>query len=140
MSITHPTATIGPARIRPMPLLGHWLAGWAVCTSIMAVGPLAMTMDATLVVHAAAAPAVFGGLSWRYFMRYGDTTPLQTAALFAALVAIVDFVLVAVIIMRSLEMFASPLGTWIPFSLIFASTFTAGVAAQRMKKCLTIGG
>jgi hypothetical protein len=34
----------------------------------------------------------------------------------------VDFFLVALIIKRSLVMFASPPGTWIPFTLISAST------------------
>jgi hypothetical protein len=42
------------------------------------------------------------------------------------LVVVVDFFLVALVINRSLAMFASPLGTWIPFALIFASTWIAG--------------
>ncbi|MGE5828923.1 MAG: hypothetical protein ACM30G_11265 [Micromonosporaceae bacterium] len=32
---------------------------------------------------------------------------------------IVDFALVAMVILRTLEVFASPLGTWILFALIF---------------------
>jgi hypothetical protein len=42
-------------------------------------------------------------------------------------VILVDFFLVALVINRSLEMFASPLGTWIPFALIFASTYLTGM-------------
>jgi hypothetical protein len=38
---------------------------------------------------------------------------------------------VALLINRSLEMFASLLGTWIPFALIFASTYLTGLIVQR---------
>lgn len=53
---------------------------------------------------------------------------LPTALVFTGFVAIVDFFLVAMVILGSLEMFASPLGTWIPFMLIFLSTWLTGHA------------
>ncbi len=130
MTITHPAGTIPAQSTTVWPFLRHWFAGWAVCTAIMAIGPAFMSMDATLVVHAAAAPVVFGALSWRYFSRYDEPAPIVAAAGFVGLVVAVDFVLVAVVIMRSLEMFASPLGTWIPFGLIFVATYLAGTAAR----------
>jgi len=40
---------------------------------------------------------------------------------------VVDFFVVALLIMGSLEMFGSALGTWIPFALIFASTYLTGL-------------
>jgi hypothetical protein len=55
------------------------------------------------------------------------STPLQTATLFVSFVIAMDFVVVALFINRNLEMFASLLGTWIPFALIFTSTFVTGV-------------
>ena len=39
--------------------------------------------------------------------------------------------LVALVIIQSLAMFASVLGTWIPFALIFASTYLTGWYLQR---------
>jgi hypothetical protein len=39
---------------------------------------------------------------------------------------IVDFIVVGLAINRSLEMFSSLLGTWIPFAMIFASTWLTG--------------
>ena len=45
-----------------------------------------------------------------------------------------DFFVVALIINRGLEMFASLLGTWIPFALIFTSTYLTGVAVEKMAK------
>jgi hypothetical protein len=45
-----------------------------------------------------------------------------------------DFFLVAMVINRSFEMFTSPLGTWIPFVLIFASTYLTGLLTLNMKR------
>jgi hypothetical protein len=41
-----------------------------------------------------------------------------------------DFFIVAMLINRNFEMFASLLGTWIPFALIFVSTFLTGLRVQ----------
>jgi hypothetical protein len=43
----------------------------------------------------------------------------------------VDFFVVALLINRSMNMFASLLGTWIPFALIFISTFVTGLYALK---------
>jgi hypothetical protein len=51
---------------------------------------------------------------------------MQTAIIFVGFVISVDFFLVALLINKSLEMFASLLGTWIPFVLIFTSTYLTG--------------
>ena len=58
---------------------------------------------------------------------YNNTTPLQTAIIFLLFVVLVDFFIVALLINRSLEMFTSLLGTWIPFGLIFLSTSITGL-------------
>jgi hypothetical protein len=43
-----------------------------------------------------------------------------------------DFFIVAMLINKSFEMFTSLLGTWIPFALIFISTYLTGnVIVQR---------
>ena len=52
-------------------------------------------------------------------------------SVFTGFVMVVDFLLVGLVILRSLEMFASPLGTWIPFGLIFASSWLTGVVVTR---------
>lgn len=41
---------------------------------------------------------------------------------------------VALFINRSLEMFTSLLGTWLPFALIFAATYLAGLIIQRNRE------
>jgi hypothetical protein len=112
-------------------VLLHALAGWAYCGMLIGVGRRFLSMDATLVVHAVGAPIGFALLSLLYFKRFACTTPLQTAIAFLAVVVAMDAFLVAPVFERSYAMFASPLGTWIPFALIFAATYFTGMAVTR---------
>jgi hypothetical protein len=107
-------------------LLAHAFIGWAFCTATMLIGMATMSIDNALIVHAAAAPVIFTLISIVYFKRFNYTSPLSTALVFVSFVILVDFFLIALVINRSLEMFASPLGTWIPFALIFSSTYVTG--------------
>lgn len=102
------------------------LVGWAICGAIMAIGMQLMSLDMALLVHAIGAPLVFATLSWLYFTRFHYTTPLQTAIAFVTVVVLMDFFVVSLIINRNLEMFASIMGTWLVFALIFISTYLTG--------------
>jgi hypothetical protein len=112
-------------------LLSHAFVGWLLCDLSMVVGMAVASLETALVVHAIGAPIFFAAVSWSYFKRFAYTTPLQTAIAFVSFVIVVDFFLVALVIERSLEMFTSPLGTWIPFVLIFGSTYLTGREVQR---------
>jgi len=93
-----------------------------------------MSLERALIVHAIGAPISFTTISLFYFNKFNYTTPLQTALIFVSFVIVVDFFVVALIINRSLEMFASLLGTWIPFALIFTSTYVTGLLTVRTSK------
>lgn len=99
----------------------------------MGIGMSLMTIDKALIVHAVAAPVYFSLLSLVYFKRLRYTGPLKTALLFLGFVIFMDFFLVALIINRSLDMFRSPLGTWIPFLLIFGATWVTGKLVVRRR-------
>ncbi len=100
--------------------------GWTICGAIMFIGTAVTTEFIALLIHAVATPVVFAVVSSFYFKKYDLTTPLETAALFVAFVVLLDFVLVALLINKSLAMFGNVLGTWIPFVLIFISTYYTG--------------
>lgn len=85
-----------------------------------------MTIENALIVHAVGAPIFFTIVSLSYFRRFSYTTPLQTAILFVGFVILMDLFVVALLVLRNFEMFTSVLGTWIPFSLIFISTYLTG--------------
>ena len=84
------------------------------------------TLQAALIIHAIGAPIYFTVVSYVYFSRFNYTRPLTTALVSVGFVMIVDFLVVALLINRSLAMFGSLLGTWIPFALIFVSTLVTG--------------
>ena len=107
------------------------LLGWALCGAIMFVGMSLMTLETTLIVHAIGAPIIFSFLSLLYFRRFQFSSPMQTAIAFLLIVVLMDFFVVALIINKSFEMFQSPLGTWIPFALIFISTYLTGVIVDK---------
>jgi hypothetical protein len=52
-------------------------------------------------------------------------------------VILVDFFLVALLINQNLEMFNSLLGTWIPFTLILASTYATGLVVTQKPRLAT---
>ncbi len=112
-------------------LLAHAFIGWVLCAATMGIGMSVTSLENALVVHAIAAPIFFTIVSLVYFRKFNFTTPLQTAVIFTAFVITMDFFVVAILINRSFEMFASMLGTWIPFALIFTSTFLTGLLTSK---------
>ncbi len=115
----------------PAVIVGFAFVGWALCAAAIAIGFAVTTQTVALIVHAIMAPVVFAGLSWVYFTRFAYTTPPVTAALFLAIVAALDLVGVAALLLRSFARVGSVLGTWLPFVLIFAATWTTGIAVGR---------
>jgi hypothetical protein len=117
---------------KPVIILAHGLVGWAICGAIMWIGMAVTSMENTLIIHAIGAPIVFWAVSSVYFKAFNYTSPLRTAIVFVSVVVFMDVFLVALLIERSFEMFASLLGTWIPWALIFASTYLTGSATKRV--------
>jgi hypothetical protein len=109
----------------------HAFAGWALCGSTMFIGRAVTSIQNTLVAHAIAAPAIFSVLSVIYFKRFNYTSPLQTAMIFVSFIVLMDASLVAPVFEGSYEMFRNALGTWIPFALIFASTYLTGYVLRK---------
>jgi hypothetical protein len=121
---------------RILPIVGLALIGWALCFTTIGIGMATTTQNNALVIHAVAAPIYFVGLSLIYFRRFNYTPPLETALAFVGIVIAMDFFVAAMLILRSFVMFYSPLGTWIPFGLIFASTWLTGLFVDRSSRKL----
>jgi hypothetical protein len=112
-------------------VLIHAFVGWALCAATIGIGLAITSVDNALIAHAIGAPIFFMIVSLLYFKKFNYTTPLQTAMVFVGFAICLDFFVVALLINKSLAMFASLLGTWIPFVLIFVSTYLTGVCAGR---------
>jgi hypothetical protein len=107
-------------------IVAHALAVWMLCGALMFTGMSLLPLDYALVIHAIGAPIIAGLVAWVYFKQFHYTTPLVTACLFVGIVILMDFFVVALVIERSFAMFASLIGTWLPFVLIFMTTYLAG--------------
>jgi tetrahydromethanopterin S-methyltransferase subunit C len=115
-------------------LLAHAFVGWMLCAATMGIGMAVTSLDNALTVHAIAAPIFFAGVSLVYFGKFNYTSPMQTAVVFIAFVIAMDFFVVAMLINHNFEMFTSLIGTWLPFALIFTSTYLTGVlTVNRLK-------
>jgi len=119
-------------------VLVHAFVGWALCAATMGMGMATTSIENALIIHAIGAPIFFTIVSLIYFKKFNYTTPLQTGVIFVGFVIVVDFFVVALLINRSLEMFASLLGTWIPFALIFISTYVTGLYSVRSPQHKTV--
>jgi hypothetical protein len=105
--------------------------GWALCAATMGLGMAFASQQNALIIHAILAPIYFAALSLIYFRRFNYSMPLATAVVWVTFVMTMDFFVVAVLVLRSLEMFTSILGTWIPFALIFLSVYLTGWITTR---------
>ena len=123
---------------KPMIILALALIGWALCGAIIWIGMAVTSMQNTLIIHAIGAPIIFGAIASIYFRAFNYTTPLQTAIVFVSVVVFMDVFVVAILIEKSFEMFASLLGTWIPWALIFASTYLTGLFATKRAETTTV--
>ena len=119
-------------------LLVQGLIGWALCGSIIGIGRNITTMENTLIIHAVGVALIFSMISWIYFRYFNFTTPLQTAAVFVIFAVLMDLFVIATFVEKSYAMFASVLGTWIPFALIFLSTYLVGWIVNRSNRKLLI--
>jgi hypothetical protein len=108
----------------------HAFIGWTLCAATMGIGMALTSLEKALVIHAIGAPIFFCAVSLVYFSRFNYISPLRTSMIFTGFVIAVDFFVVALLINKSLVMFASLLGTWIPFGLIFVSTLLTGLAVR----------
>jgi hypothetical protein len=113
-------------------ILLHALAIQLVCSASMGIGMAVTSESNALVLHAIVGPAFAILVSVVYFRRFNYTTPIVTAVIFVGFIILVDFVVVALLILKSLDMFRSPLGTWIPFALIFTATLLTGHLASKL--------
>jgi len=107
-------------------IAAHAVVLWILCGAIVMIGRQIWSMDTTLIVHAIGAPVIAAALSLVYFTYFNYTSPLPTAAIFILSAISLDALIVASFIEKSFEMFTSPIGTWIPFGLIFLATYLTG--------------
>jgi menaquinone-dependent protoporphyrinogen oxidase len=131
-----PSARPRPAITQPGHALAHvtWhgLAGWGLCAGVMALLLATASVKTALVLHALAAPLIFALVARHYFRRRGAREPWPVALAFTATVALLDYLVVATLVVHSFVMFGSLLGVWLPLALIFIVTWATGEVVARI--------
>lgn len=124
-----PFALFSAARSRAAlaPALLWGFIAWAACGLVFGVSRALWGVDAALWVHLAFAPVLGGGAAFLYLNHPRRLGPLATAALLTGTVFCLDLLVVAPFLERSFAMFQSTLGTWLPLSLIAASSLLTGL-------------
>ena len=112
-------------------LLGHAFLVWVLCAATMGLGRAVTSLTGALTVHAIAAPMLAAAVAGHYFRRWRRESPGGVALTFVVVALAIDFLLVASLILHSMAMFRSWLGTWIPLALIFTSTYLTGLWHSR---------
>jgi hypothetical protein len=110
-------------------VLVHAVIIWALCAATIGIGRATTSSENTFIIHAILAPIIAALVSLNYFKKFNYTSPLFTAVIFVFVPMALDFLIVSLLVLRSLDMFLSPgsvLGTWIPLTLIFTSTYLTG--------------
>jgi hypothetical protein len=112
----------------------HMFIGWALCGAIRGIGREITSIQNAVIALALGTPVIFSVISLNYYRKFNYTTPLMTAIMFVGFIILMDVFVVALLIEKSFAMFSSILGTWIPFALIFLSTYVAGLYSERSKR------
>lgn len=108
----------------------HAFIGWAMCAAAMGALIAGTNLRTALFLHGVAAPVLFVWVSSSYFARATAWSPLRAALAIVAIVALLDFIVVACFVEHSLAMFGSLLGTWLPLLLVFLAVWTTGLASS----------
>jgi hypothetical protein len=114
-------------------LTGFGLAGWLICGATIGIGRHVLSMDATLILHAAVAPVAFLGLAWGYSRLFPAMSAKRVSGAMLTIVVALDAFLVAPFIEHSYAMFGSWLGTWLPFASIAVAAYAGAKRGQRRR-------
>ncbi len=107
-------------------LLAHGVLGWALCAALTVALSRLGSLGVTMAVRAFFAPLVFLAISIRYFHPDGAREPLPTALSWSVILAVLDAAVLAGAMSYGLSMFTSIVGTWLPYSLVFLTTWLTG--------------
>ena len=130
VAVAIPTAKPGTPVDRPahsIPrMVTYGVVGWALCAVTMFALMKLTSLTPALVIHAIVAPLFFALIARNYFGAGGAREAMPTAIIWTAIVALLDMIVVAGAVQRSLEIFRSFAGTWLPLGLIFLATWATG--------------
>jgi hypothetical protein len=113
----------------------HAVVGWALCWgAAMVTSSIGGAFGRVLFLRMSAYAFVFVAISASYFRSDRAWAPLRTASLFAALVGLLDLVVVACFVQRSLAVFHDPSASWAQAAIAFTASLATGVLSTRGRR------
>jgi hypothetical protein len=109
--------------LKPLP---YAFIGWVLCGAMVGIGRNVTTIENALILHLIGAPIVFAVLAKMYYKKNNRLSPLRLAIYMLSFLVLMDIFIVSMILEKNFAMFKSPIGTWIPFVLIFISVLFVG--------------
>ncbi len=106
--------------------LAHAFLGWILCAATMGTAMAVTTEANALIIHLIAVPFLAVGITMFYRRQPSPLGPIAWAALLLGVIASMDALVVAGLILGSFEMFGSLIGIWIPFALLFVCSTVTG--------------
>jgi menaquinone-dependent protoporphyrinogen oxidase len=119
-----------PARSWPRLLL-YAAVGWGVCAGLAGSWLAVASPGVALTLHVLGVPIVFTAVASRYFHGHGARDPLPAAVGFTVF-SILLAALLATFLFGSFAIFTSIAATWLPFGLVFLSTWLTGLLMSTM--------
>jgi len=110
-------------------LLVPAFVGWALVGLLTRLGASLTSVSYAPITHALVAPAVFSFLTIVYYKKFKTTlSPLRAAIVSTCFVIGLDLFLVTLMSRDSIvAIFENAVGMWLPFYLIFFSTYLVGM-------------
>jgi hypothetical protein len=102
------------------------LLSWGISCALILIGWKLNGLASALIIHAAAAPLLLGGLAWLYYRKPAHTQPLLAALLVTVSALALDGGIVSLFFKNGFTIFTTSPATWIGFILVFASIYLAG--------------
>ena len=119
--------------MRVLTLLLHAIAVWALCAATIGVGMRVASLENARFAHLVGAPVFATAVAYLYFRRRDAWSPFAAAIFVLSVIVFIDLVFVAGVINRSLAMFRSVLGSWLPLALIFGAIYGTGAAVSHAR-------
>jgi hypothetical protein len=104
----------------------HAIAIWTLSAALLVGSSFLLWAATAVTIRVATAPMIAAVVASVFFTKYDDARPLGVAITFTATVALLDAIVLAALIQRSAAIFVQPLATWVPYALIFATTWMSG--------------
>lgn len=113
-------------------VLEYGAFGWAVLAVAMIVLAGLTSRPFAVFTHLLLAPITFGLLARRYQSADGARDPLGTAAVWTAMVALLDGLLLANVVKQTIPLVSSISAYWLPLGLVFAASWAVGTVSAML--------